>query len=122
MRRHQSSQRLQGGPKPHREGALEYSGLMAARPVAPKVDWERKVRRPARREASSGESHLPKDLFRPLGRERQLDGVGADRQLHPQVAFGRGLRLGGLRLEPEQAKKSATAWWAESAGLPRPRR
>ena len=35
--------------------AREYSGLMAARPVAPKVDWERKVRRPARRDASSGE-------------------------------------------------------------------
>ena len=63
MRRHQASQRPQGGPKPNRErvsselaavsAALLYSGLMAARPVAPKVDWDRKVRRPARREASS---------------------------------------------------------------------
>ena len=61
------------------------------------------------RETVSGQRvvDLPKDLFRPLCRGRELDALRSDRQLHPlnHVALGWGLCLGGLRLKPEEGEE-----------------
>ena len=61
---------------------------MAARPVAPKVDWrERSGDQPGgmphRERGCQRVVDLPKDLLRPLCRGRELDALGSDRQLHP---------------------------------------
>ena len=91
-------QRLDGRPPGRSEGGLGEERQTASQ-----------ARCLIRREAVSSQCvvDLPKDLLRPLGRGRKLYALRADRQLYPlnHMAFGWGLRLGGLRLEPEEGEE-----------------
>ena len=121
---HQATQGLQGRLKAHGKGVVGVSRgvrrpgvqrLDGCPPSRPESGLREEGEAPSqargliRGEAVLGQRvvDVPKDLFNPLRRGRELDALRANRQLHPldHVAWGWGLRLGRLRLETKEGEE-----------------